>query len=1016
MAAGATLAHGELRTSPEESASLEELDVKDNMSNVPKDRSNRWQEIQKGLQFIQSTLPYPGTEREYEVFLQDLVKNLYDEGNDKFRERNWADALSQYTEALNVADYASEEVSIVNGVIEKLYANRAACYLNLGHYNEVLDDCDKALELNHNNYRALYRKGKSLKELGRHKDAYEVVAKCSLAVPQDDDVIKLTQELAQKLGLKIRKAYVRAQPPLNPVVAVSSVSSAESSNKPTNDLDSVEDIEIDFPGFSLEPSVSSSIPSVEVPQAACDSAPTPVVSNSTSPTVQRSEKTSLPTATLVNGGEVPFSVPESCLDLSDGDKIGDDLDELLDSMSTVEETPMKPMNLTGSISSSMPSSIPCPSSVLVPSSQVTTNSIPSVTLPSVYSLSMNMLSYDTFGSRMDSLDSLPIMESQRGKPPGLGIGAGVQGHSSSTSYLPLNSTSSLFNSNSNIGVIGQNGSGFARGTEMGANELSTQTLGRNPLSDTHEFKQACVLCFKIDPKGLTYTYSRDVEHKCKKDILIGRMKNSDGRSWKKIRPRPTKNQYVGPYFICKDVAAGEECTYPGHCTFAYCQEEIDVWSLERKGAFNRELLFDPFGSVSKINLTVGNILQEHHGIFMFLCEICFDNKPRMIHKNNKDNYVYCSNPDAKHLFEQNKCLVHILRETTVKYSKIRPIDSTRLLDLCRHEVRFGCIREDECFYAHSLIELKVWMMQLDTHISHEAITQESKKYWQNLEVTAQAGQIPLGTTKSRNLNLKLKFVCGQCWRNGQVSESDRNRKYCSAKARHPWTKERRVLLVMSNERKKWTTIRPLPSKKPIPQQFDLCMHIAKGKKCTYIGNCSFAHSLEEKDMWTSMKDSNILDMEQLYDLWLKNQEPEKEEATNAPKENGKQIHMPTDYAELGTGYHCWLCGKNCNSEKQWQQHITSEKHKEKVFSCEDDQNCWQHRFPTGQFSVCKMHETGTCADDENCQFAHSEAELQEWMDRREVLRQKLAKAKKDHLIAPDDDDFGKFDFLIKDLN
>ncbi|XP_072416084.1 zinc finger CCCH domain-containing protein 7A isoform X4 [Chiloscyllium punctatum] len=889
------------------------------MSNVSKDRSNRWQETQKGLQFIQSTLPYPGTEREYEVFLQDLVRNLNDEGNDKFRESNWADALNQYTEALNVAHYASEEVSIVNGVIEKLYANRAACYLNMGLYNRVLDDCDKALQLNDRNYRALYRKGKSLKELGRHEEAYKVVAECSLGVPQDDLVIKLTQELAQKLGLKIRKAYVRTQPPLTPVVAVSSLPSAESSNQPTSGLDSVEDIEIDFPAVSSEPSVSSSVSLDDISQTLCDSASIPVVSNSASPTPKLSEKTSLCNTALVNGEEVPFSVPESRLEFSDGDKIGDDLDELLDSMS-IEDTQM------------------------------------------------------------------------------------------------LNSTTSLFSSNRNIGVIGQNGSGLSRGSEMGANELSTQTLGRNPLSDTHEFKQACPSCFKIDSKGLTYTYNRDVEHKCTKDILIGRLKNPDGRPWKKIRPRPTKNQYVGPYYICKDVAAGEECRYPGHCTFAYCQEEIDVWTLERKGAFNRELLFDPFGSIRKVNLTVAKILQEHHGIFMFLCEKCFDNKPRMIHKNNKDNQAYCSNPDAKHLFEQNKCLVHILRETMVKCSKIRSFDSTRLLDLCRHEVRFGCNREDECFYAHSLIELKVWMMQHDTHISHEAIAQESKKYWQNLEASTQSGQVPLGMTKSRNLNLKLKFVCGQCWRHGQVSEPDKNRKYCNAKARHPWTKERRVLLVMSNERKKWTTIRPLPSKKPIPQQFDLCLHIAKGKKCTYTGLCSFAHSLEEKDMWTYMKDSNILDMEQLYEMWLKSQEPEKEEVVNAPKENGKQIHMPTDYADLVIGYHCWLCGKSCNSEKQWQQHITSEKHKEKVFSCEDDQNCWQHRFPTGQFSVCQMHETGNCPEEENCQFAHSKAELQEWMDRREVLRQKLAKAKKDHLIAPDDDDFGKFAFLIKDLN
>lgn len=53
------------------------------------------------------------------------------------------------------------------------------------------------------------------------------------------------------------------------------------------------------------------------------------------------------------------------------------------------------------------------------------------------------------------------------------------------------------------------------------------------------------------PKLLDYAYHPNLEHKCKKDILIGRIKNSEDKSWKKIRPRPTKTQYVGPYHICK---------------------------------------------------------------------------------------------------------------------------------------------------------------------------------------------------------------------------------------------------------------------------------------------------------------------------------------------------------------------------------------------------------------------------------------------------------------------------------
>lgn len=44
------------------------------------------------------------------------------------------------------------------------------------------------------------------------------------------------------------------------------------------------------------------------------------------------------------------------------------------------------------------------------------------------------------------------------------------------------------------------------------------------------------------------------EHKCKKDALLGRIKHLPDKSWKLIRPRPTKTQYVGPYYICKGEA------------------------------------------------------------------------------------------------------------------------------------------------------------------------------------------------------------------------------------------------------------------------------------------------------------------------------------------------------------------------------------------------------------------------------------------------------------------------------
>ncbi|XP_012713476.2 zinc finger CCCH domain-containing protein 7A isoform X1 [Fundulus heteroclitus] len=996
------------------------------MSGACRDRSRRWQEIQKGLQFIQSTLPFPGSQDQYEVFIKELVWNLFGEGNDVFQEGEWTKSIEMYTEALNIAEYADseEKISVQTSLLEKLYANRAAAYLNIvpGLYDQALEDCEKALQLNEGNYRALYRKSKALKEMGRHQEAYEAVAKCSLAVPQDSNVTQLTQDLAKILGLKIRKAYVRSKPALN-VLRGSGYQDA-SCDKFSRGSDSVEDIEIEVPPFAQDSSVLASAPVPIQPPVAVhpplnDSMVEELPPSNSILSIPPSEPpgfesvplpVSVPTSvslsmhSFVNGcrNSKPCPILEPSQDF-DTDIIGEDLDDLLDQAGPEPDmcipTMKGPLPLPTSISSGSSLSGPflMPSDInpfLHSGSQQCT-----VTLPPLYnkSGSSNLFGMDTFHSMpspLDSLDSLSISD--------------YKTDFAHNPFLPK-----LNNKDEPMGM------------PVGMPEVkdlpAAVDLAKNPLAETHEFKQACSMCYvKTGPGVLDYTLHTE-DHKCKKDVLLGRIKHSPDKTWKLIRPRPTKTQYVGPYYICKEVAVGKECLYPGHCTFAYCQEEIDVWTLERKGFISRELLFDPFGPNSNIRLTVPKILQEHRGIFTFLCGVCFDHKPRIISKTNKDDSSLCSHPVTKHDFETHKCLVHILKDNTVRYSKIRPLSPVSQLDLCRHEVRYGCVREDDCFYAHSLIELKVWMMQHELGITHENIVHEAKKYW-NATASLQGAQFSNVPRRFGPPNLKMMFVCGQCWRNGQLSEADKNKKYCTAKARHTWAKDKRVVLVSSHERKKWTTVRPLPTKKPIPSQFEICMHVTAGKKCQYIGNCTFAHSVEERDLWTYMKENNIPDMDQLYEQWLQSQRPGwgEEMSNNSFRENGKQIHMPTDYAEevfslLQAGNHCWLCGKNCNSEKQWQQHITSEKHKERVFNSEDDQNCWQYRFPTGTFKVCERFLKGTCTEDDLCKLAHGEQELKEWMERREFLLMKLAKARKDHLIAPNDNDFGKYSFLLKDI-
>ncbi|XP_039621424.1 zinc finger CCCH domain-containing protein 7B-like isoform X2 [Polypterus senegalus] len=977
------------------------------------DRQKRKSEIQKALTFMQSSLPFPEP-LEYQAFLHQLIRNLLEEGNDLYREGDYKQAVAQYTEGVSVVEYAeSDSLAISSEMLEHLFVNRGAAYFQLGLFQKSIEDCDAVIKLNNSNARALYRKARALKELGQVKDAYESSTRCLLTVPHDEQVTALAQELASMLGLKIRKAYIGPQDTTNGVQCLDDIAAVPESS-----------------AQCIPAPLATSIPVSDDPSPS-------------SPDLEASK------STQSGAPGVPFSVPESIDDLVDGEVIGEELDNLLDSMSKSQDIPVGTA-VQGPIPTNLPSTVarlipifPGGVTAVLPSVMPQNMPPPSTQLPPAFFTSvgnkLNTLdSFDVSGAspssntKLDSLDTFDAAGGSMGTSRIVAVGIGLDSLSEfsvpgSPAQAVLRSASQsggqIFHTS--LGALPSNGPGLVPSQQPlpGAGSSGVSLLAKNPLSDTHEFRQACPTCFiKTGPKAMDYTYKPDVGHKCKKDILLCRIKESEDQSWKRIRPRPARNNFLGSFVLCKEIQSKQECKYGENCTFAYCQEEIDVWTQERKGALNRELLFNPLGGSERRNLTVSRLLQTHQGMFMFLCEECFDSKPRIISKRSKDNLAVCSNLSAKHLFDMNKCLVHVVRSTTVRYSKVRPLHPLCQFDVCRHEVRYGCQREDSCSFAHSIVELKTWVLQQDSGITHEEIVQESKKYWQRLEQGAQRRKpthsgVSASCRQPRNLNLKMKFVCGQCWRDGQVSEPDKELKYCTAKARHSWTKERRVLLVMSFERKKWVVVRPLPFSRAFPQQYDMCVHVVKEKKCHYIGKCSFAHSPEERDVWTYMKDNNMRDMQQMYDLWLKltnqNRQADGTLLTTEPEE--KQIVMPTDYAETMSGFHCRLCGKNSNSERQWQQHISSEKHKEKVFSSDGEENVtWKFRFPGKKFEICDKLADGSCSAGSSCEAAHSSEELAEWQERRDFLRKKLARARDDMLIAPSDTDFGKYNFLLQD--
>ncbi|KDQ59312.1 hypothetical protein JAAARDRAFT_34048 [Jaapia argillacea MUCL 33604] len=77
----------------------------------------------------------------------------------------------------------------VDEMLEKVYANMSACHINQKNWKRALETADKALSKNSDNYKALFRKGKALGELGYYDKAVVVLEDLLKKNPSDAPTI-----------------------------------------------------------------------------------------------------------------------------------------------------------------------------------------------------------------------------------------------------------------------------------------------------------------------------------------------------------------------------------------------------------------------------------------------------------------------------------------------------------------------------------------------------------------------------------------------------------------------------------------------------------------------------------------------------------------------------------------------------------------------------------------------------------------------------------------------------------
>jgi serine/threonine-protein phosphatase 5 len=112
--------------------------------------------------------------------VQDALKA---EGGALFVAERFAAAAQKYTEALA----AGAPTSI-------LYSNLAACHLKLENYGSVISNCDKALQLDAGNVKAMYRRGSALNTMGRFKEARADFLKATKKEPANAQIRAMYEE------------------------------------------------------------------------------------------------------------------------------------------------------------------------------------------------------------------------------------------------------------------------------------------------------------------------------------------------------------------------------------------------------------------------------------------------------------------------------------------------------------------------------------------------------------------------------------------------------------------------------------------------------------------------------------------------------------------------------------------------------------------------------------------------------------------------------------------------------
>ncbi|KAJ8015431.1 hypothetical protein DPEC_G00026040 [Dallia pectoralis] len=116
------------------------------------------------------------------------IKNV---GNTFFKNQDWLSAIKKYSKALRYLAVGGEEKEIdkaqakLEPIAVSCILNTAACKLKLQLWQEAMDSCNEALELNERNTKALFRRAQAWQGLKEYSKAMSDLKKAQEIAPED---------------------------------------------------------------------------------------------------------------------------------------------------------------------------------------------------------------------------------------------------------------------------------------------------------------------------------------------------------------------------------------------------------------------------------------------------------------------------------------------------------------------------------------------------------------------------------------------------------------------------------------------------------------------------------------------------------------------------------------------------------------------------------------------------------------------------------------------------------------